>query len=43
MIIAVTITILLQLMIIYTGNEIITTSKIEKKLNLGLDRLLSKL
>lgn len=33
----------LHLLIIYTGNEIITTSKIEKKLNLGLERLISKL
>lgn len=33
----------IQLLIIFTGNEIITTEKLEKKLNLGLDRLLSKL
>ncbi len=33
----------IHLLIIYTGNEIITTSKIEKKLNLGLQRLISKL
>ncbi len=33
----------LHLLIIYTGNEIITTSKIEKKLILGLERLITKL
>jgi ribonuclease P protein component len=33
----------LHLLIIFTGNEIITTSTIRKKLNLGLERLLTKL
>ncbi len=33
----------LHLLLIYTGNEIITTSSIRKKLNLGLERLLTKL
>lgn len=33
----------LQLMIIYTGNEIITADNLEKKLNLALNRLLNKL
>lgn len=33
----------IQLLLIYTGNEIITTTKLQKKLNLGLERLLSKL
>jgi ribonuclease P protein component len=33
----------LHLLIIYTGNEIITTASIKKKLNLGLERLLTKL
>ncbi len=32
----------LYLMIIYTGNEIITTKEIEKKLNLAFDRLLKE-
>ncbi len=33
----------IHLLIIYTGNKIITTSKIEKKLNSGLERLINKL
>lgn len=33
----------LQLLLIYTGNEIITTSKLQKKLNLALERLLNRL
>lgn len=33
----------IQLMIIYTGNEIITADSLEKKLNLALNRLLIKL
>lgn len=33
----------LHLLIIYTGNEIITTEKIRKKLNLALERLLHKI
>jgi ribonuclease P protein component len=32
----------LHLMIIYTGNEIITAENLEKKLNLALNRLLNK-
>lgn len=32
-----------HLLLIFTGNEIITTSTIRKKLNLGLERLLTKL
>ncbi|MCF8284754.1 MAG: ribonuclease P protein component [Sphingobacteriales bacterium] len=33
----------LHLLIIYTGNEIITTESIRKKLNLALERLLNKI
>jgi ribonuclease P protein component len=33
----------IHLLIIYTGNEIITTATIRKKLNLGLERLLTKI
>lgn len=33
----------LQLMILFTSNEIITTTSIRKKLNLGLERLVNKL
>lgn len=33
----------IHLLIIFTGNEIITTASIRKKLNLGLERLLTKI